>query len=86
MKFRRGYKELVFCLNWQFFKKDHLWVSDGDCQEDEFKCAKGLCRYVDEPGCSLTSPCIPISWRCDDFPDCTDGSDEQACGGNVTNL
>lgn len=35
------------------------------CLKNEFKC--------------LDATCIPISWRCDNIPDCRDGDDEDNC-------
>jgi hypothetical protein len=42
------------------------------CTTEEFTCRS-------RPG-----ECIPLSWMCDDNPDCTDGSDEKACSKTVT--
>lgn len=35
------------------------------CKKDQFKCNDPNGEY-----------CIPIKWKCDDIPDCEDGSDE----------
>ena len=35
------------------------------CEADEFQCANG--------------GCIDLEWRCDNFPDCHDMSDERNC-------
>lgn len=35
------------------------------CEANEFQCANG--------------GCIDLEWRCDNFPDCHDGSDELNC-------
>lgn len=37
------------------------------CQPEEFSCRAA-------PG-----ECVPLTWMCDDSPDCSDGSDEKAC-------
>lgn len=37
------------------------------CGKDEFTCRSGH------------GECVPLTWMCDDNPDCTDGSDEKAC-------
>lgn len=37
------------------------------CSSSQFECADG-------------TKCIPMSWKCDDHKDCTDGSDEKYCG------
>ena len=44
--------------------------STGPCDHPElfYECADGL-------------TCIPIKWRCDESPDCPDGSDEDSCPG-----
>ena len=31
--------------------------------------------------CIVTSPCIPLSWRCNLKAECTDSSDEAECDG-----
>ena len=30
--------------------------------------------------CESDKKCIPALWKCDDHPDCDDGSDEKECG------
>ena len=52
-----------------------------ECSNDAFKCINGLCNYPGETNCSPSSPCIPLSWRCDTSQDCSDGSDELNCAG-----
>lgn len=37
------------------------------CGVDEFTCR------------SASGECVPLTWMCDDNPDCSDGSDEKAC-------
>lgn len=36
------------------------------CPNHKFMCTSGLC--------------ISAAWKCDDYPDCPDGSDEHNCG------
>lgn len=36
------------------------------CEESQFPCSNGRC--------------IPLLWKCDGDEDCSDGSDESACG------
>jgi len=36
------------------------------CEESQFQCSNGRC--------------IPLLWKCDGDEDCSDGSDESACG------
>ena len=33
--------------------------------------------------CVSSKKCIPIKWRCDDFVDCHDSSDEENCGNDL---
>ena len=42
------------------------------CSETEWQCSDGTC--------------IAKSSRCDNFPDCSDGSDEFKCIGNIVFL
>jgi hypothetical protein len=44
-----------------------LLAEEKVCSPEEF-----TCRAV--PG-----ECVPLTWMCDDNPDCSDGSDERAC-------
>lgn len=37
------------------------------CGADEFTCR------------SAAGECVPLTWMCDDNPDCSDSSDEKAC-------
>lgn len=37
------------------------------CGTDEFTCR------------STPGECVPLTWMCDDNPDCSDASDEKAC-------
>lgn len=37
------------------------------CGPEEFTCR------------STVGECVPLTWMCDDNPDCKDGSDEKAC-------
>jgi hypothetical protein len=39
----------------------------GDCLDDEFRCVSD-------------GECIQGDWKCDDWDDCDDGSDEEGCG------
>ena len=39
------------------------------CSDQEFACLD-----------SGTPPCIPLDWRCDNYKDCNDSSDEHDCG------
>lgn len=48
----------------QFKKNTATRVSN--CPENEFMCEKG-------------DKCIPMSWKCDNSPDCSDNSDEKDC-------
>lgn len=44
------------------------------CGPEEFTC-RG------KPG-----ECVPLTWMCDDNPDCSDGSDEKACSKGFKSL
>lgn len=48
---------------------DLLFLIEGGrakCEESQFPCSNGRC--------------IPLLWKCDGDEDCSDGSDESACG------
>ncbi len=42
------------------------------------------CRLDDEFKCKTTGQCIPRTFECDAFPDCSDESDEANCGQDDT--
>ena len=44
-----------------------LYLSAGYCRPNEFRCYGG--------------DCVPKSYQCDGEWDCSDGSDEENCGG-----
>lgn len=44
-----------------------FYLGEKVCGVDEFTCR------------SASGECVPLTWMCDDNPDCSDGSDEKAC-------
>ena len=47
------------------------FISDVNCNKDQFKCKDGQC--------------IPKVWKCDKVTDCQDKSDEDDCGRMFSN-
>ena len=52
----------------------HSCLFIGICDDDQFHCESGICKYTDNSNCS--GPCIRKDWVGDGMADCTDGSDE----------
>lgn len=46
---------------------DSIFAETHICSPEEFTCRNS------------TGECVPMSWVCDQNPDCSDGTDEQAC-------
>jgi hypothetical protein len=49
-----------------------LLTEEKVCSPEEFTCR------------ALPGECVPLTWMCDDNPDCSDESDEKACSKQTT--
>ena len=56
------------------------------CTENDFQCVDGSCKWGDYYDYCIDTPCIPSTWRCDGYIDCTDESDEAGCDGKYLQL
>ena len=52
--------------NTEITNKAFLFITVTTCSIDEFRCLEGMCISIDK--------------RCNGYPDCRNGDDEESCG------
>lgn len=81
---QKWYQSVCVCV-WNALLPFYRQLNDILCfYPHKFLVRKTFCRN-NEFLCSNGEQCIPQGWVCDRARDCSDGSDEQSCGGKSFN-